>query len=161
MAAARVCALGTAILGGEGSYRAAGLPWWAEFALAALALLTMCLRSLTMCLRIVFPQDSAHRLAWWRDLLAWWRDLAGRRDRRRPRRNSARRSTRRREHEFAGGDAGEPGGEASARTVRCLPACPLSNPAKPHREDGGSLSTSERKIIKLRDIWCPWSPRIL
>ena len=105
MAAARVCALGTAILGGQASYRAIGGPWWAEFAVAALALLTMCLRSLTMCLRIMFPQDSADRLAWWRDLV-WWRDRG------RPRRHSMRRSTRRCEHEPAGGRVGEPGGEA-------------------------------------------------
>lgn len=57
--AVRVCALGAAILGGRAG-SLAGAPWWAEFALAALVLLTM-------CLRIVFPQDSPDKLAWWRD----------------------------------------------------------------------------------------------
>jgi hypothetical protein len=60
MTAARDCALGAAVLGGQAGYRLAGGPWWAEFALAALVLLTR-------CLRIVFPQDSADKLAWWRD----------------------------------------------------------------------------------------------
>ena len=60
MTAARDCALGGAILGGQVGYRAIGGPWWAEFALAALVLLTT-------CLRIVFPQDSPDKLAWWRD----------------------------------------------------------------------------------------------
>jgi len=60
MTAARDCALGGAILGGQAGYRAIGGPWWAEFALAALVLLTT-------CLRIVFPQDSPDKLAWWRD----------------------------------------------------------------------------------------------
>jgi hypothetical protein len=32
-------------------------PWWAEFLLAALGLLAL-------CLRIVFPQDSPDKLAW-------------------------------------------------------------------------------------------------
>lgn len=35
-------------------------PWWAGFLLAALGLLAL-------CLRIVFPQDSPDKLAWWRD----------------------------------------------------------------------------------------------
>lgn len=60
MTAARDCALGAAVLGGQAGYRAIGGPWWAEFALAGLVLLTM-------CLRIVFPQDSPDKLAWWRD----------------------------------------------------------------------------------------------
>lgn len=60
MTAARDCALGGAILGGQAGYRTIGGPWWAEFALAALVLLTT-------CLRIVFPQDSPDKLAWWRD----------------------------------------------------------------------------------------------
>ena len=60
MTAARNCALSAAVLGGQAGYRLAGGPWWAEFALAALVLLTM-------CLRIVFPQDSADKLAWWRE----------------------------------------------------------------------------------------------
>ena len=57
---ARVCTLGAAMLGGRVGYPAAGGPWWAEFALAAFLLLTV-------CLRIVFPQDSPDKLAWWRD----------------------------------------------------------------------------------------------
>lgn len=61
MSTARVCALGAAILGGQAGYLAIHGPWWAEFALAAFVLLIE-------CLRIVFPQDSPDRLAWWRDL---------------------------------------------------------------------------------------------
>lgn len=57
---ARVCTLGAAVLNGRVGYLATGGPWWAEFCLAALALLTV-------CLRIVFPQDSPDKLAWWRD----------------------------------------------------------------------------------------------
>ena len=60
MAVARHCALSAVILSGQAGYRAVGGPWWAEFALAALVLLTV-------CLRIVFPQDSPDKLAWWRD----------------------------------------------------------------------------------------------
>ena len=50
------------IFGVPVSYRVVGGPWWAEFAVAALALLAV-------CLRIVFPQDSPDKLAWWRDRL--------------------------------------------------------------------------------------------
>lgn len=57
---ARACTLGAALLGGRLGSLAAGAPWWAEFGLAALALLAI-------CLRIVFPQDSRDKLAWWRD----------------------------------------------------------------------------------------------
>jgi hypothetical protein len=57
--ATRVCALSAAFLGVRAG-SLADAPWWAEFALAALVLLTM-------CLRIVFPQDSPDKLAWWRD----------------------------------------------------------------------------------------------
>jgi len=57
---ARACWLGAAMLGGRVGYRQVGGPWWAEFGLAALALLTV-------CLRIVFPQDSPDKLTWWRD----------------------------------------------------------------------------------------------
>jgi hypothetical protein len=60
MAAARDCALSAAVLGGQAGCRLVGGPWWAEFSLAALVLLTV-------CLRIVFPQDSLDKLAWWRD----------------------------------------------------------------------------------------------
>lgn len=60
MAAARDCALGAAIVGGQAGCHAIDGPWWAGFALAAFFLLTVCLRT-------VFPQDSPDRLAWWRD----------------------------------------------------------------------------------------------
>ena len=49
-----------AILGLPIGYRVFGGPWWAEFTVMALAMLAM-------CLRIVFPQDSRDKLAWWRD----------------------------------------------------------------------------------------------
>jgi hypothetical protein len=77
MASARDCALGAAILGGQVGYRSVGGPWWAEFALAALGLLTV-------CLRIVFPQDSPDKLALWRD-----RRRTGQHDRRRRTRGRA------------------------------------------------------------------------
>jgi uncharacterized RDD family membrane protein YckC len=57
--ATRICALDAGFLGVRAA-SLAGAPWWAEFALAALVLLTV-------CLRIVFPQDSPDKLAWWRD----------------------------------------------------------------------------------------------
>ena len=57
---ARVCTLGAAMLGGLVGHQMTGVPWWAEFGLAAFLLLTV-------CLRIVFPQDSRDKLAWWRD----------------------------------------------------------------------------------------------
>lgn len=57
---AQACTLGAAVLGGQVGNPAVGGPWWAEFALAAFLLLTV-------CLRIVFPQDSRDKLAWWRD----------------------------------------------------------------------------------------------
>jgi len=57
---ARVCTLGAAMLGGRVGHQMTGIPWWAEFGLAAFLLLTV-------CLRIVFPQDSRDKLAWWRD----------------------------------------------------------------------------------------------
>jgi hypothetical protein len=60
MMAAQDCVLGAAVLGGQAGYRAIGGPWWAEFVLGALVLLAT-------CLRIVFPQDSPDKLAWWRD----------------------------------------------------------------------------------------------
>jgi hypothetical protein len=57
---ARACTLGAALFGGRLGSLGAGAPWWAQFGLAALALLAI-------CLRIVFPQDSRDKLAWWRD----------------------------------------------------------------------------------------------
>jgi hypothetical protein len=101
MAAARVCALGAAILGGQAGYRVVVGPWWAEFALAAFALLAM-------CLRIVFPQDSGDKLAWWRD-------------RRRARGRGARRTLRPRRREPAGDEASEHE-QAPARTAWRGPA---------------------------------------
>jgi hypothetical protein len=64
MAVARDCALGAAILSGQAGYHAIGGPWWAGFLLIALSFLV---GFLVTCLRIVFPQDSPDRLAWWRD----------------------------------------------------------------------------------------------
>ena len=96
MAVTSACALGAAILGGQATYRTVPLPWWAEFALAVLALMVMCL---TMCLRSVVPQNSPDRLALWLD--GW-----------RPRRRSARRSARCRSHRPVGAAATQQGGEA-------------------------------------------------
>jgi hypothetical protein len=62
---------GSAVLGGHAVFPVVAGPWWADFLLAALGLLAL-------CLRIVFPQDSPDKLAWWRD-----RRRAGRRRRRR------------------------------------------------------------------------------
>jgi hypothetical protein len=58
--AARDYSSSAVILSGLIGYRAVGGPWWAEFALMALAMLAV-------VLRIVFPQDSPDKLAWWRD----------------------------------------------------------------------------------------------
>ena len=58
--AARYYSSSAAILGGLIGYRVVGGPWWAEFALVALAMLAVSLRT-------VFPQDSRDKLAWWRD----------------------------------------------------------------------------------------------
>jgi hypothetical protein len=49
-----------AILASQLDSRLDGGPWWAGFLLVGLALVPM-------CLRIVFPQDSKDKLAWWRD----------------------------------------------------------------------------------------------
>jgi hypothetical protein len=57
---APVCTLGAAMLNVRVGHQMTGGPWWAEFGLAAFLLLTV-------CLRIVFPQDSRDKLAWWRD----------------------------------------------------------------------------------------------
>jgi hypothetical protein len=48
------------VLGEVSGLRIAGAPWWAIFVLCA-AWFTVAFA------RAVFPQDSAHRLAWWRD----------------------------------------------------------------------------------------------
>jgi hypothetical protein len=50
-----------AILGIPIGYGVTGGPWWAKFAVAAFAMLAV-------VLRIIFPQDSRDKLAWWRDL---------------------------------------------------------------------------------------------
>jgi hypothetical protein len=38
----------------------AGAPWWAVFLLSVMGFAVACLQA-------VLPQESAHRLAWWRD----------------------------------------------------------------------------------------------
>ena len=38
----------------------AGAPWWATFLLGAMGFAVACLHT-------ALPQESAHRLAWWRD----------------------------------------------------------------------------------------------
>lgn len=52
-----------AVLGWLGGMRTKGTPWWAIF-LLGLMVLAVALVS------VVFPQESAHRLAWWR---SWWK----------------------------------------------------------------------------------------
>ena len=52
--------MGCVILSAEAGFRAAAGPWWAGFLLAVLALLAC-------CLWIVFPQNSADKLKWWRE----------------------------------------------------------------------------------------------
>jgi hypothetical protein len=52
--------LGAVILGGQVGFRMTAGPWWAGFLLAVLALATA-------GVRIVFPQDSPDKLAWWRE----------------------------------------------------------------------------------------------
>ncbi len=56
--------LSAAVLGGQVDVRMAGGPWWAAFLLTVLGLV---LGLVTVLVRIVFPQDSADKLAWWRD----------------------------------------------------------------------------------------------
>jgi len=63
--------LGAVILGGQIHFRMTAAPWWAGFLLAVLGLGAA-------GVRIVFPQDSPDRLAWWRE--RWRRSrLRGRR----------------------------------------------------------------------------------
>ena len=52
--------LGAVILGGQVDFRVTAWPWWAGFLLAVLGLVTA-------GVRIVFPQDSPDKLAWWRE----------------------------------------------------------------------------------------------
>ena len=52
--------LGAVILGGQVDFRMTAGPWWAGFVLAVLGLVTA-------GVRIVFPQDSPDKLAWWRE----------------------------------------------------------------------------------------------
>ena len=52
---------GTASLGGPIGLSAGGAPWW-------IVLLSSTLGLVVICLQGVFPQNSADRLAWWRDL---------------------------------------------------------------------------------------------
>jgi hypothetical protein len=70
--------LGAVVLGGQVGFRMAVGPWWAGFLLAVLGLAAA-------GVRIVFPQDSSDKLAWWRER---WRT-------RRPRGASGRHRTRR------------------------------------------------------------------
>lgn len=49
---------GAAILGGQVGFRAAGAPWWTLCLLTAFGLATV-------CLHIVFPQNSSDKVAWW------------------------------------------------------------------------------------------------
>src|SRR5579863_729567 len=49
---------GVAILGSQVGSRAVDAPWWSFCLLTALGLAAV-------CLRIVFPQDSPDKLAWW------------------------------------------------------------------------------------------------
>lgn len=49
-----------AVLGGLDGLRAAGVPWWVALLLGIAALVVVLVSA-------VFPQESAHRLAWWRD----------------------------------------------------------------------------------------------
>lgn len=53
-------ALGFAVWAAQAEFWGARFPWWAGF---LLVLLGLC----AVCLRIVFPQDSPDRLAWWLD----------------------------------------------------------------------------------------------
>jgi hypothetical protein len=48
------------MLGTLGGLWADGAPWWALFLLGLAALVVI-------LVSVVFPQESAHRLAWWRD----------------------------------------------------------------------------------------------
>jgi hypothetical protein len=50
--------LGAAVLGGQVDVRLAAGPWWAGFLLAVLGLAVL-------GVRIVFPQDSSDKVAWW------------------------------------------------------------------------------------------------
>jgi hypothetical protein len=49
---------GAAILSGQVGFRAVGGPWWVFCLLTALGLAVV-------CLKIVFPQDSLDKVAWW------------------------------------------------------------------------------------------------
>jgi hypothetical protein len=49
---------GLAVLGSQVGSRAVGAPWWSCCLLTVLALAAV-------CLRLVFPQDSPDKLAWW------------------------------------------------------------------------------------------------
>jgi hypothetical protein len=52
--------LGAVVLGGQVDFRMTAGPWWAGFLLAVLGLGAA-------GVRIVFPQDSSDKLAWWRE----------------------------------------------------------------------------------------------
>jgi hypothetical protein len=53
-------ALGAVVLGGQVGFRMTAGPWWAGFLLAVLGLAAA-------GVRIVFPQNSSDKLAWWRE----------------------------------------------------------------------------------------------
>jgi len=53
-----IVTLGAAILGGQVDVRMAAGPWWAGFLLAVLGIALL-------GVRIVFPQDSPDKVAWW------------------------------------------------------------------------------------------------
>lgn len=64
-------------LGGPVGLRACGAPWWIVFLASTLSFTVICLQS-------VFPQNSADRLAWWRDLRRSRERRAVRRAQKRP-----------------------------------------------------------------------------
>src|SRR3984957_21273723 len=61
--------LGAVVLGGRVGFRMTAAPWWAGFLLAVLGLAAA-------GVRIVFPQNSSDKLAWWRER---WRTTRPRR----------------------------------------------------------------------------------
>jgi len=61
--------LGAVVLGGQVGFRMTAGPWWAGFVLAVLGLAAA-------GVRIVFPQNSSDKLAWWRER---WRTTRPRR----------------------------------------------------------------------------------
>ena len=60
---ATLCGLapGALIFGSHAGFHRDGTPWWIYGVLGTLWLATV-------CLRVVFPQDSRDKVAWWREL---------------------------------------------------------------------------------------------